>query len=362
MAPQVTNHGNRRAPLPPPGLLNLYSDSAGAPPREMLETMLAVPVGDEQKGTDPTTKELLNRVADLLGKEDAILMSSGTMANEIGIAAHVRPGDEVVCERKSHIFNFEAGGPAALAGAQTNAIDGDRGMFTAEQLEAAIRPSGSLYYPETGLVTVEHTANFGGGAIWPLEQLREVAAVAKNAGAATMMDGARMFMAVAKTGISAREYAKDYDSVWFSFNKGLGTFFGAVLAGSEDYIQRAWRIRQRVGGGLHQSGFLAAPCLYALDNNIERLAEDNRRAADIGQFLEHLELVDSVMPVETNIVIFEIADTGPSAVEVVDQLLARGVRVGAFGARKIRIVTHLSIDDDDVARTCQELKLALSSS
>ena len=340
----------------PPGTADFYSDGKSIPPREMRETALDAVLGDEQKGEDPSTTELLERTAELLGKEDALFMPSATMANEIAVAVHSRPGDEIICERSSHVVNFESGGPGVLAGVQTQMLDGDNGMFSAEQVAAAIRPKGNLYIPETALVIVEQTANMGGGAVWPLQQMREVAAVAHEAGVATHLDGARLMNAVVKAGISAKDYSEGYDSVTLCFSKGLGSPFGAALAGSEEFIQRSWRIRQLIGGGLRQSGFMAAPCLYALDHNVERLADDHRRATQIASFLEGLALVDAVLPAHTNIVIFDISHDGPTAAEVVAELLSRGFAVGAFGKRRIRIVTHLGVDQDDTDRLCAELE------
>ncbi len=344
----------------PPGTTDFFSDTKSIPSREMREAALDAPIGDEQKGEDPTTARLLDRVAEILGKQDAIFMASATMANEVALAAHCRPGDEVICERTSHIVNFEAGGSGAIAGVQTQLVDGENGMFSPHQVAAALRPKGNLYLPETALVTVEQTANMGGGAVWPLQQLRDVAKIAAEAGVATHMDGARLMNAVVKTGISAKDYAEPFDSVVICFTKGLGCPFGAVLAGSKEFIQRIWRIRQRIGGGLRQSGFMAALCLYALDHNVERLAVDHRHAAQIAAALECLGWVEEVLPAETNIVIFDISRDGPTAAQLVDQLLSRGFGVGAFGERRIRIVTHLGVDQNDTKRLCGALETLLT--
>ena len=353
-----TYGGKKASPLPP-GTADFYSDGKSIPPREMREAALDAPLGDEQKGEDPTTTELTERVSDLLGTEDALFLPAATMANEIAMAIHCRPGDEIICERSSHVVNFESGGPGVLARVQTQMLDGANGMFGAEQVAAAIRPKGNLYIPETALVVVEQTANMGGGAVWPLQQMREVTAVAREAGIATHLDGARLMNAVVKSGTSARDYSEGFDSVTICFSKGLGSPFGAALAGSEEFIQRAWRVRQLIGGGLRQSGFMAALCVYALDHNVERLADDHRRAAQIASFLERLAWVDTVLPAETNIVIFDISQDGPTAAELVEELLLGGFAVGAFGERRIRIVTHLGVDQDDTNRLCAELKTLL---
>ncbi len=355
-----TYGGKRAGPLPP-DTADFFSDTKSMPSREMRKAAMEAPLGDEQKGEDPTTTELLERVAEMLGKEDALFMPSATMANEIAVAVHCRPGDEIISERSSHLVNFEAGGPGLLAGVQTQMLDGVNGMFEAHQVAAALRPKGNLYIPETALVLVEQTANMGGGAVWPLEMLREVATVSAEAGVATHMDGARLLNAVVKTGISAKDYAQGYDSVTICFTKGLGCPFGALLVGSEEFIQRAWRLRQLLGGGLRQSGFMAALCLYALDHNVERLADDHRRAAQIASTLRDLDLVERVLPAETNIVIFDISQDGPTAAALVDLLLYRGILVGAFGERRIRIVTHIGVDQSDTDRLCDEVKVLLST-
>ena len=344
----------------PNDVANFYSDTQTKPTRAMRETVLEAAVGDEQKGEDPTTAALCVRVAELLGKEDAVFMPSGTMCNEIALYIHCRRGDEIICERSSHIVNFEAGGPAAFAGAATHPLDGEHGRFTAEQVSAAIRHDAGLHLPETALVSVEQTANMGGGAIWPLVQLNAVARVAKDAGIATHMDGARLFNASVKSGVAAKDFAAGYDSVWVDFTKGLGCPLGAVLAGSKDFVQRAKRVKQMIGGGLRQSGFVTAACHYALDHHVERLAEDHDLAADIGRAVGQMPLVQDLLPVETNIVIFDIASEGPTAGEVVGRLREVGLLLGALDERRIRVVTHLDVDAADGERLCAALKAQLS--
>lgn len=353
--------GGKKAGPVPPGTADFFSDTKSIPSREMRQAALDAPLGDEQKGEDPTTTELLERVAAMLGKEEALFMPSATMANEIAVAVHCRPGDEIITERSSHLVNFEAGGPGLVAGVQTQMLDGVNGMLGAHQVAAAIRPKGNLYIPETAMVLVEQTANMGGGAVWPLENLREVARVSAEAGVATHMDGARLLNAVVKTGTPAKDYAQGYDSVTICFTKGLGCPFGALLVGSEEFIQRSWRVRQLLGGGLRQSGFMAALCLFALDHNVERLADDHRRADQIASTLRELDQVERVLPAETNIVIFDISQDGPTAAALVDLLLSRGILVGAFGERRVRIVTHIGVDQSDTDRLCDELKVLLSN-
>lgn len=322
---------------------DFYSDMKTKPTEGMLNALVAADVGDEQKGEDPTTNELCERIAELTGKEAALLLPTGTMCNEIAMRVHCNPGDEVICERSCHIVNFEAGGPAALSGVMIHALDGKNGMFTAEQVRGAIRPS-SRYAPESRLVAVEQTTNLGGGGIWPLRQLQEVATVAKEHDISTHMDGARLFNASVKSGVSVGEYSELYDSVWIDLTKGLGSFAGAVLAGSQAFINAAWKLKQQWGGGLRQSGYVAATGLYALEHHVDRLANDHALASSIGETLKPLRHVRRVLPVETNIVIFDIEKNGPTASEFVSGLLAKGVRAGVFGERTVRIVTHLGVD------------------
>jgi threonine aldolase len=324
-------------------MYDFYADTKTKPTPQMREVVLDCVVGDEQKDEDPTTAELCSRVAKLLGKEAAVFLPSGTMCNEIAIKVHTKPGDEIICEQSCHIINFETGGPAAISGVMIKALHGDNGIFTAEQVAQAIRPN-SRYMPKSTLLCAEQTANMGGGAIWPLDQLQAVATVAKDAGLSTHLDGARLMNAVVKTGISAATYAEQFDSVWIDFTKGLGAPVGAVLAGSHEFIAQAWRLKQQMGGAMRQSGIVASMCLYALDHHVERLVEDHELADQLGDQVAQLPLVQDVLPVETNIVIFDLNDEAPTAAEVVAILRENGLLVGAFGERRIRIVTHLDVD------------------
>ena len=303
---------------------DFYSDMKTKPTEAMLRALLHAEVGDEQKGEDPTTNELCDRVAALTGKEAAVLLPTGTMCNEIALRVHCDPGDEVICDRSCHIVNFEAGGPAALSGIMIHPVDRENGMFSADQVRQAIRPV-SRYAPSSRLVAVEQTTNLGGGGVWPLDQLTEVAEAAKSEGLLTHMDGARLFNATVQAGIPPDSYAELYDSVWIDLTKGLGSFAGAVLAGSREFINSAWKLKQQWGGGFRQSGYIAATGLYALDHHIDRLAEDHSLARSIGDSIKQMPNVASVLPVETNIVIFDISGSGPSAANVVETLLKDGV-------------------------------------
>ena len=337
---------------------NFYSDTQTRPSRAMLETALSAEVGDEQRGDDPTTNRLCERVAELLGHEAAVFLPSGTMCNEIALAVHSRPGDEVICDRTSHIVNAEAGEPSALSGLMISTLDGDRGRFTADQVAEAVRHP-SRYEPVSRIVSVEQTANFGGGAVWPLEQIRAVAETATARGLAAHMDGARLMNAVVASGVAARDFAEPFDSCWIDFTKGLGAPVGAVLAGSRDFIDRVWRFKQRWGGAMRQSGVVAAMCLYALDQNVERLAEDHRLAARIAAQLIGMKGVAALLRPETNILIFDLAPEAPDADNLVSAMAARGFRIGALGPRRVRIVTHLDVTEADGDALCDALRAVL---
>ena len=324
---------------------DFFSDTKTKPSRAMRETVLNAVVGDEQSDEDDTTIELCRRVAALLGKEAAVFLPSGTMCNEIAIRVHMRPGEELICERSCHIVNFEGGAPAAYSGAMIKALDGHHGTLSPEQVSEAIT-EGSRYTPRSRMLSVEQTANMAGGIVWPAAQLRDVALVAKRAGLATHMDGARLMNAVVKSGIPASEHCANYNSCWIDFTKGLGAPVGAALAGSRAFIEQAWMIKQQFGGAMRQSGVLAAMCLYALDHNIDRLSEDHDLAQSIAVTVRQLPKVTKVLPVETNIIIFDLSDTAPNAAQLVQLCREDGYKIGAFGKNRVRIVTHLDVDQD----------------
>jgi threonine aldolase len=323
-------------------LIDFASDTKTRPTAGMRAAMAAADVGDERANEDPTVNRLVARCAALLGKEAAVFLPSGTMANEIALAVHCRPGEEVVCDATSHIIGFEGGGPAALAGVMIQPLAGKRGIFAADQLRAAIRPD-RPYAPRQRLVVVEHTSNLGGGAIWPLATLEAVAAVAHEAGLATHMDGARLLNACAATHIDAAVYAGGFDSVWVDFSKGLGAPGGAVLAGTRAFCDEAFRLKLRWGGAMRQSGIIAAACEYALDHQLDRLADDHANARRLAEGLARIAGL-SIAPaeVETNLVYFDVP--GMSAAEFAAALLAKGVRVTEMGPARIRAVTHLDVD------------------
>jgi threonine aldolase len=341
-----------------PEAVNLFSDTQTRPTPGMRKAIAEAEVGDEQRFADPTVNSLQERVAQLLGHEAALLLPSGTMCNEISIRLHVGPaGEEVLLDRTAHPLIAEAGGPAAVSGAVLSPLDGDGGIFTAEQLEHAIHPPGDRYGPRSRLVSVEQTTNMGGGRVWPLERIREVLLVARHHGLRAHLDGARLMNAVVASGVSAADYATGFDTAWIDFTKGLGAPVGAVLAGSRELIEEAWRYKQMWGGAMRQAGILAAACLYALDHNVERLADDHENARLLAGGLAGIEgvTIDSTL-VETNIVIFEVAD----AFALVGALWDRGVEVTPLGPTRIRAVTHLDVDRAGVERALAAVREALS--
>jgi threonine aldolase len=340
--------------------VDLYSDTVTRPTAAMRRFMCEALVGDEQKFEDPTVNLLCEMVADLLGKESAVFLPSGTMCNEIALRVHARPGEEVIAHHTAHPIHFETGGPGALAGVNMRSIDGPRGQYDAAAVEAAVRPA-SRHLPRTRLVWVEQTSNLGGGSVWPLARLSDVTAVARRHGLATHLDGARLLNAVVATGVSAREYAAPFDSAWIDFTKGLGAPVGAALAGSRDFIDEAWRCKQQMGGAMRQAGIIAAAGVYALRHHVERLAEDHANARRLADGLAGLPgVVLDPASVETNIVLFDVA--GDSAEGVAARLLERGVRMGALGPRTIRAVTHLDVDADAIDRAVSAAREVLKTS
>ncbi len=321
--------------------IDLYSDTVTRPTQAMREFMAAAPVGDEQKREDPTVNRLVEMVCDLLGKEDAIYLPSGTMCNQIAWRVHCQPGDEIIMDRTGHTRHCETGGPAALSGATPYPIDGKRGIFAAKQVQAAIRPH-SHHFPRSRVLLVEQTSNVGGGTVWPLQAIEEVCAVARQHGLSCHMDGARLLNAVVASGVAAGEYAAPFDSVWIDLSKGLGAPVGAVLAGSGAFIEQAWRWKHQFGGAMRQAGIIAAAGVYALQHHVERLAEDHANARRLGQGLSEIEGV-AVDPVETNMVYFDVDGLGLTAEGFVDRTLERGLRFSTFGETQLRAVTHLDV-------------------
>ena len=335
--------------------IDLYSDTITRPSPGMRKAIAEAEVGNEQAREDPTTNRLQEMSAELLGKEAAVYVPSGTMCNAIAYRVHCRQGDEVIADRTCHAVNLESGGPAALSGVMVNLIDGTRGVFDAAQLAATIRVP-RHHHPRTRLVSVEQTSNHGGGTIWPLETLQSVSQTARGHGLGMHMDGARLLNAVVATGVPAHDYTASCDTVWLDFTKGLGAPVGAILAGPRDFIEEAWRFKHQFGGAMRQSGVVAAACVYALENNVERLAEDNDNAKVFANAIAAIPgIALDPATVESNIVFFEVDDTGLDAVTIRDRLLEKGVRIGATGAKRMRALTHLDVDRTGVEEAADAL-------
>lgn len=335
-------------------MIDLYSDTKSRPTNAMRKAIAEAPVGDEQQNEDPTVTRLLERVADLLGKEAAVFLPSGTMANEIAVLLHCRPGDEVIAHRDAHIFNFEGGAVAALAGAMIRPLEGAAGMFDAESFAAAIRPRARLT-PKSRLVSVEQTTNLGGGAVWPLERIEAVVALARKHGLAAHLDGARLMNAVVASGVTAARHAALFDTVFLDFTKGLGAPFGAVLVGSAELIAEAWEWKQRLGGSMRQAGMMAAGCLHALDHHVERLAEDHANARLLARLLGEVGSL-SVEPVGTNMVYLNIGATGLAAVEFNRSMMERGVRASVLSPTRLRLVTYLDVGPEEIRKAAQVVR------
>jgi threonine aldolase len=330
--------------------IDFGSDTKTRPTPAMRQAMAHAECGDEAAFEDPTVNALCERVADLMGKQAAVFMPSGTMCNQVALSVLGKPGDDVVCDESAHIVWYEVGGTAANAGLNALTIKGDRGRFTAEQLRAAQRLPRMRHSPRQTVMSIEQTCNLAGGAVWSIDQIDSVCAAARELGMKTHMDGARLLNAVIASGVPAARFAAPFDSAWLDFSKGLGAPVGAALAGDRAFIDECWYVKQRFGGAMRQAGIIAAAALYALDHHVERLADDHANARALAQGLAAIDgvLIDP-REVETNLVYFELAPQVPhDGASFCKALLAHGVRMVALGPRRVRAVTHLDVDAADV--------------
>ena len=337
-----------RDPKAAPVRINLLSDTQTRPTPAMREAIARAEVGDEQIGDDPTVNLLCERVADLLGQEAAVFLPSGTMCNVAATLAHCRPGDEILAHETAHIIAREGGAHAALGGFQIIPLAGADGKFSPDTLRKALHPR-TRYQPPQTLVSVEQTANIGGGTIWKKTDLDEVVNIAKANGLATHMDGARLLNATVTTGIAAREMAAGWDSAWIDFSKGLGAPVGAVIAGSRAFIDEVWRWKQRLGGSMRQAGICAAACVYALDHHVDRLADDHANARALSRGLSQIAGVEVQEP-ETNLVFFKPDGAGVNGEKMVAVLRQRGVLLAMMDGR-IRACTHLDVTAEMIEET-----------
>jgi threonine aldolase len=340
-------------------VVDLYSDTVTRPTRAMRRYMCEAEVGDEQQLEDPTVNRLQETVAELLGKEAALFLPSGTMCNQVAFAVHCRAGDEIILHETAHPLLYESGGPAALVGAVFHPLSGGRGRFTAAQVRQAVRPP-VHYMPRSRVVSIEQTANIVGGVCWSVAEVEAVAAAAREHGLAVHIDGARLMNAVVATGTPARMFGAQADTLWLDLTKGLGAPVGAVLAGSRAFVEQAWVFKQRLGGAMRQAGIIAAGGLYALEHHVNRLAEDHERARTLAAGLAEVPgITADAGAVETNIVIFDVAGTGLSGAAFAERTLAsHGVRFSVIGGTTVRAVTHLDVPSDGIERALKAARTA----
>lgn len=321
--------------------INLISDTVTQPTKGMLDAMMKAVVGDDVFKNDPTINTLEAKVADLFNMEAALFFPSGTMANQTAIKLHTQPGDQLICDKYAHVYNYEGGGVSFNSGVSCKLVDGTRGMMTSDQVVAAINPPDFYHSPQTSLVCIENTTNKGGGACWDFSELEKIKNVCSENGLAFHLDGARLWNALVRKSEKASQYGKLFDTISVCLSKGLGCPVGSILVGSKETMDKALRIRKVFGGGMRQAGYLAAAGIYALDNHINRLAEDHNRAKELGDCLASLSIVQKVEPIETNIVIFEIDESKMTSAKFLDTLEKNQIHIIGMGQGKLRMVTHL---------------------
>ncbi|MEZ4811084.1 MAG: GntG family PLP-dependent aldolase [Allomuricauda sp.] len=325
--------------------INLISDTVTRPTAGMLEAMMNARVGDDVFKNDPSVNALEERVADYFGKEAALFFPSGTMTNQTAIKLHTQPGEQLICDKYAHVYNYEGGGVSFNSGLSCKLVDGNRGMMTAQQVEESINPPDFYHSPLTSLVCIENTTNKGGGACWDFEELKKIKNVCDAHGLGYHLDGARLWNALVAKKEDPKAYGKLFDTISVCFSKGLGCPVGSVLVGNKKLIHEALRVRKILGGGMRQSGYLAAAGIYALENHINRLAEDHQRAKEIGEVLRNLAFIKKVEPIETNIIIFEVDESKLSSKDFLAKLEENQISIIGMGQGKLRIVTHLDYTD-----------------
>ncbi|HEU4930190.1 MAG TPA: GntG family PLP-dependent aldolase [Candidatus Krumholzibacteria bacterium] len=331
----------------PRRLIDLRSDTVTRPTEAMRRAMASAEVGDDVFGDDPTVIALETRVANLLQKEAALFVPSGTMGNFLGVACLADTGDEVILDRQCHVMNYEVSSVAALHGVQLNALDGDRGVLTASQIEPHIKIQ-SLHTPGTRVIAMENTHNRAGGRIYPFDEMKRVKALAERHGIRVHLDGARLCNAHVETKVSLADYATCADTVSMCFSKGLGAPVGSILVSTQEVVNRARRLRKRLGGGMRQAGILAAAALYAIDHHVERLRDDHQNAKRLASFVEQVRGLSILFPIESNIVVARVDESVFTAEAFLAALKERGVLAVPFGAGRVRMVTHLDVSADDI--------------
>ncbi|MDB5223335.1 MAG: ltaE [Chitinophagaceae bacterium] len=335
-------------------MIDYRSDTFTKPSPGMLQAMFNAEVGDDVFGEDPSVNELEALSTEMFGMEAALFCPTGTMTNQIAIKCHTQPGDEVICDKVSHVYIYEGGGIAFNSGSQVKAIDGDRGRITAEQVLSAVNPD-DVHKPRTSLVSLENTANRGGGSCYEFPEIQKIKEVCLLNNLKLHLDGARLFNALVSCGQTPKQYGEIFDSISICLSKGLGTPIGSVLLGKKDFIKQARRIRKVFGGGMRQAGFMAAAGIYALEHNIERLEIDHRHAKQVAEALLKKEFIGKMLPVETNIIIFEVRDETYTARSLAEELLQFGIKVIPISPTQIRMVFHLDITEQMVKETLQAI-------
>ncbi|MBO3117558.1 threonine aldolase [Winogradskyella sp. DF17] len=324
--------------------IDLRSDTVTKPTKGMLDAMLNAEVGDDVYKEDPSINALEKRLADMFGMDEALFFPTGSMANQAALKLHTNPGEQVICDKYAHIYNYEGGGASFNSGISCKLVDGHRGMFTAEQAEASVNPPDFYHSPLTSLIAVENTTNKGGGACWDFEELKKLRQIATKHNLGYHLDGARLWNALISKGESPKQYGELFDTISVCLSKGLGCPMGSVLIGNKELMQKAVRVRKILGGGMRQVGFAAAAGLYALDNHFERLADDHKKATEIGQLLSKHSAIEKVEPIETNIIIFELKKHIDES-QFLDSLTEKGIKIIGMGSNKLRMVTHLDYTD-----------------
>lgn len=329
-------------------MIDLRSDTVTKPTKAMREAMATAEVGDDVLGEDPTVNHLQDRIASILGKEASLFVPSGTMANQVAIKTHIQPGDEILIDQNAHIFYYECGAAAVISGGQFHCLKGEKGILSAEIIEPAIRPP-DIHQPPTRLICLENSHNRGGGSVYTLESLTAIARLASKHDLRVHLDGARLFNAALAAKTTVQELARQTDSVCVAFSKGLGAPAGSVLCGSAPFIEKAMRFRKMLGGGMRQVGILAAACLYALDNNVERLEVDHQNAKRLAHGLAEMDGINiDPEDVVTNIVLFDVGSTPVNADTFAEKLAPLGVLLIPFGPTTLRAVTHLDVTTADI--------------
>lgn len=324
--------------------IDLRSDTVTKPSNGMIEAMMTAKLGDDVYAEDPSVNALEARVATMFGKPKALFFPSGTMANQTAIKLHTQPGEQLVCDAYSHVYNYEGGGVSFNSGVSCKLVDGHRGMMTAAQVEAAINPPDFYHSPLTSLVSLENTTNKGGGACWDYQEILKIKSVCDSHKLGLHLDGARLWNALISKSETPQQYGDVFDTISVCFSKGLGAPVGSVLVGNENLMNKALRIRKMFGGGMRQVGLLAAAASYALDHQYDRLKEDHQKAKEIAEVLNQLEAVSSVEPVETNIVIFKLSSNNSQDL-FLNNLKSHNVLLSDMGGGKLRMVTHLDYTD-----------------